>query len=171
MNEKCAKYCCRCPESGTCGHMQEKLYKKLFSRYGSYCEEMSDKHIRIYEQHPEQLHTENEILRYFESSQKDIDELQETILQLKAYQAELTRRYNFIKTSPVKKKIVLKREQRWHENVFYYILFYDVNLIDGYEEQTSCIKYAGKDRKKAFDKFEELKVSNPNTDFEEDIKI
>lgn len=171
MNEKCVKYCCRCPKLGTCEHSQDVLFKKLFSQYGYYREDTSNKKIGIYEQHPEHLHTENEILRYFERSQEDIDELQETILQLKAYQTELTRRYNFIKTSPVKKKIVLKRQQRWHENVFYYIFFYDVNLNDGHEEQTKCIKYAGKDRKKAFDMFKQLKSSNPGADFTEDIKI
>ena len=49
--------------------------------------------------------------------------------------------------------------------------FYDVNLNDGHEEQTNCIKYAGKDRKKAFDMFKQLKSSNPGADFAEDIKI
>ena len=67
--------------------------------------EMSDKTIRIYEQHPEKLHTEKDILHYFDKAQKDIEQLERVILQLKAYENALTERYNFIKTAPTKQKI------------------------------------------------------------------
>lgn len=53
MNEKCVKYCCRCPKLGTCEHSQDVLFKKLFSQYGYYREDTSNKKIGIYEQHPE----------------------------------------------------------------------------------------------------------------------
>lgn len=49
--------------------------------------------------------------------------------------------------------------------------FKNVKSYKDLKEQTNCIKYAGKDRKKAFDMFKQLKSSNPGADFAEDIKI
>ena len=85
---------------------------------------MSDKVIRIYEQHPEKLHTEKDILNYFERARKDIEQLERVILQLKAYENALTERYNFIKTAPTKQKIKLYREKKYQDKVYYFILFY-----------------------------------------------
>lgn len=79
MKEICVKKipCCGCPEMDTCTlEKSENLLKELFTRYGNYNKEMSDKTIRIYEQHPEKLHTEKDILHYFDKAQKDIEQLQ-----------------------------------------------------------------------------------------------
>lgn len=167
---ECKINCCRCPKLGTCEHSQEILFQKLFYRFGSYQKEMSDKTIHLYEQHPEKLHTEKDILNYFDRSARDLEQLEECILELKAYQMALTQRYNFIKTSPAKKKIKIKREQRYQEKVYYYILFYNVNLNDGYEELTNSIKYPGKERKQALLYFEQLKKENPDCIFEMEVK-
>lgn len=141
--------CCGCPDMDTCTlEKSESLLKELFTRYGNYNKEMSDKVIRIYEQHPEKLHTEKDILHYFDRAHKDIEQLERAILQLKAYENALTERYNFIKTAPTKQKIKLYREKRYQDKVYYFILFYSVNLIDGHEELTQSIKYTGKERKK-----------------------
>lgn len=107
MKEICVKKiaCCGCPNMDTCTlEKSENLLKELFTRYGSYTKEMSEKTIRIYEQHPEKLHTEKDVLQYFDKAQKDIEQLERVILQLKAYENALTERYNFIKTAPTKQK-------------------------------------------------------------------
>ena len=173
MKEICVKkiLCCGCPDMDTCTlEKSENLLKELFTRYGSYTKEMSEKTMRIYEQHPEKLHTEKDILHYFERAQKDIEQLERTILQLKAYGNELTERYNFIKTSPTKQKIKLYREKKYQDKVYYYILFYSVNLVDGYEELINTIKYPGKERRKAIEHFEQLQKEKKDTIFEKDIK-
>lgn len=173
MNEICVKKipCCGCPEMDTCRREKaESLLRELFTRYGNYSEEMSEKVIRIYEQHPEKLHTEKDILHYFSQAQKDIERLERAILQLKAYESALTERYNFIKTAPTKEKIKLYREKRYQEKVFYFILFYSVNLEDGHEELTRSIKYAGKDRRKAIEDFEKLQKERTGVIFEKDIE-
>lgn len=173
MKEICVKKipCCGCPEMDTCTlEKSENLLKELFTRYGNYNKEMSDKTIRIYEQHPEKLHTEKDILHYFDKAQKDIEQLERVILQLKAYENALTERYNFIKTAPTKQKIKLYREKRWKDKVYYYILFYSVNLTDGHEELTQSIKYTGKERRKAIEDFEKLQKERTGVIFEKDIK-
>lgn len=173
MKEICVKKipCCGCHEMDTCTlEKSDNLLKELFTRYGSYTKEMSDKTIRIYEQHPEKLHTEKDILHYFDKAQKDIEQLERVILQLKAYENALTERYNFIKTAPTKQKIKLYREKRWRDKVYYYILFYSVNLVDGYEELINTIKYPGKERRKAIELFEQLQKEKKDTIFEKDIK-
>lgn len=53
--------------------------------------------------------------------------------------------------------------------VFYYIQFYDVNLVDGHEEMTRSIKYTGKERNQAIEHFEQLKKEKSNAIFEMDI--
>lgn len=173
MIEICMKKisCCECPNMDACNmKRQEELYKALFTRFGHYTEETSEKVIRLYEFHPNNLHTEKEVLNSFERVQKDIERLEESILQLKAYQNALAERYNFIKTSPIKKKIRLHREKRWKSNVFYFIEFYDVNLTDGHEELTHSIKYTGKERSNAIKHFEQLKKEKKDTIFEKDIE-
>ena len=146
---ECKINCCRCHKFGTCEYSQEILLKKLFYRFGSY---------------------QKEILHYFNRVSCDLEQLEECILELKAYQIALTQRYNYIETAPIKKKIKIKREQRYREKVFYYILFYNVNLSDGYEELTNSVKYPGKERKQALLYFEQLKKENPDYIFECDIK-
>lgn len=169
MTKECETNCCRCPERDTCENMHERLMKELFTIYGQSQKQMSDKVIRIYEQHPERLHTEKDILNSFARVNQDLERLEEVILELKAYQIELTNRYNYIKTAPTKQKIKLYREKRYQEKVFYYIQFYDVNLTDGHEEMTHSIKYTGKERKQTIEHFEQLKKEKKNTIFEKDI--
>ena len=169
IKEECKINCCRCPKHDTCEIMHERLINDLFTVYGQPQKRMSEKVIRIYEQHPERLHTEKDILNSFEHTKQNLERLEEVILELKAYEIELTKRYNFIKTAPTRQKIKLYREKRYQEKVFYYIQFYDVNLTDGHEELTHSIKYTGKERKQAIEHFEQLKKEKNNVIFEIDI--
>lgn len=79
-------------------------------------------------------------------------------------------RYNFIKTAPTKQKIKLYREKKWKDKVYYYILFYSVNLTDGHEELMQSIKYTGQERRKAIEDFEKLQKEKKNVIFEKDIE-
>lgn len=101
-----------------------------------------------------------------------MSKLEDVILMLKAYQIALTERYNFLQTAPMGKKIKLQRVQRYRENVKYILSFFDVNLLDGYENLTRVIEYQGKERSKAISEFEKLKNDSINRQviFELDIK-
>ena len=73
-------------------------------------------------------------------------------------------------SAPTKQKIKLYREKRWKDKVYYYILFYSVNLTDGHEELMQSIKYTGKERRKAIEDFEKLQKERTGVIFEKDIK-
>ena len=166
---KCERNCCRCPERDTCADKNKQLLNKLFTRYGN-TEKTSDKKIYIYERHPETLHTAKTILNSFNSVERTLEELEEVMEELKAYRIALTERYNFITTAPTKKKIKLYREKKYGGKVFYFIQFYTVNLVDGYEDLTEAIRYEGKERKKAIEHFEQLKKEKTGVIFEQDIE-
>lgn len=165
----CEKNCCRCPERDTCADKNKQLLNKLFTRYGN-TEKTSDKKIYIYERHPETLHTAKTILNSFNSVERTLEELEEVMEELKAYRVALTERYNFITTAPTKQKIKLYREKKYGGKVFYFIQFYTVNLVDGYEDLTEAIRYEGKERKKAIEHFEQLKKEKTGVIFEQDIE-
>ena len=166
---KCERNCCRCPERDTCADKNKQLLNKLFTRYGN-AEKTSDKKIYIYERHPETLHTAKTILNSFNSVERTLEELEEVMEELKAYRVALTERYNFIATAPTKQKIKLYREKKYGGKVFYFIQFYTVNLVDGYEDLTEVIRYEGKERKKAIERFEQLKKEKTGVIFEQDIE-
>lgn len=166
---KCERNCCRCPERGTCADKNKQLLNKLFTRYGN-AEKTSDKKIYIYERHPETLHTAKTILNSFNGVERTLEELEEVMEELKAYRVALTERYNYITTAPTKQKIKLYREKKYGGKVFYFIQFYTVNLVDGYEDLTEVIRYEGKERKKAIERFEQLKKEKTGVIFEQDIE-
>lgn len=164
--------CCKCPNQDTCNaEKYESVINRLFSskevRYGG-----AEIKIFYWNTLPSQIHTVKEAENYINASTTHIEELEDVILMLKAYQIALTERYNFLQTAPMGKKIKLQRVQRYRENVKYILSFFDVNLLDGYENLTKVIEYQGKERSKAISEFEKLKNNSINRQviFELDIK-
>lgn len=164
--------CCKCPNQDTCNaEKYESVISRLFSskevRYGG-----AEIKIFYWNMLPNQIHTIKEVENYINASTTHIEELEDVILMLKAYQIALTERYNFLQTAPMGKKIKLQRVQRYRENVKYILSFFDVNLLDGYENLTRVIEYQGKERSKAISEFEKLKNDSINRQviFELDIK-
>lgn len=149
---------------------QQVLFEKLFTKYGSYQKTSCDKRVNIWEEHPETLYTTQDIEKRLKHSTDTIKELENALEMLKAYQCALIERYNYISTAPVKKKIRLERYKKYQGNIFYYIIFYDVNLTDGHQEETNRLTYTGKDRKTAFTEFERLCKENKNAIIEKDIE-
>lgn len=88
---------------------------------------------------------------------------------MQAYKIALTDRINYLLAVPTKGKIKLQRYKKYQGNVYYYIIFYTVNLDDGTETETNRITFKGTERKKALEAFKKLKEERKNTDFVEDI--
>ena len=150
--------CCKCPNQDTCNaEKYESVISRLFSskevRYGG-----AEIKIFYWNTLPNQIHTVKEVENYINASTTHIEELEDVILMLKAYQIALTERYNFLQTAPMGKKIKLQRVQRYRENVKYILSFFDVNLLDGYENLTRVIEFQGKERSKAISEFEKLRM-------------
>lgn len=149
---------------------QNELFRKLFSKYGSYRIETCDKRINIWESHPDKLKNEKEIENCMKHSADTIRDLENAIDMMKAYQAALIDRYNFFMTSPKQKKIRLERYKKYRGNVFFYIIHYEINLINGEQIEVKRITYTGKERKKAFQDFEKAKKENPAAIIEVDTE-
>jgi hypothetical protein len=149
---------------------QAELFKDFFTRYGTYEAETAEKTIHIWQQHPEKLYAQSDVLKYIESANKDIERLELTIAMLQAYKMELVKRYNYLETTPTRQKIKLQRYKKYRGNVFYYIVFYTVDLTTGHEEETQRKTYKGAERKQAFSDFETICKGNPQAIIEKDIE-
>lgn len=172
MIEICNKNipCCGCSNADTCTKKkQDQLFKEFFTKYTHYSTDSAEKTFHIWQEHPEKLHTQKEVLKRLNSADQDIEKLENYIAMLQAYKIELVKRYNYLETTPTKQKIKLQRYKKYQGNVFYYIIFYTVDLETGHEEETERRTYKGTERKQALEDFEKLKKENQNFLFEKDI--
>lgn len=172
MIEICEKNipCCGCPNMDSCTKAkQEDLFKEFFTKYSDYSKESAERSIHIWQQHPEKLYTQKDVLYRLNSANQDIERLEKIIAMLQAYKIELVKRYNYLETTPTKQKIKLERYKKYQGNIFYYIIFYTVDLITGHEEETERRTYKGSDRKQAFTDFEKLCKEYKNAIIEKDI--
>lgn len=173
MIEICQKniLCCGCPDMDSCTKQkQEELYKKLFSKYGNYIKEYNTTQFYISCDHPEKMETESDVLKWLHHADQDIEKLELYIARLQAYKMELIKRYNYILTRPTKEKILLQRHKKYQGNVFYYIIFYLVDLETGTEKETNRITYKGTERKQAFTDFDKICKEHKNAIIEKDIE-
>lgn len=162
--------CCGCPDADTCTkERRENLFKELFTKYGSYSESPAERTIHIFENHPSNIYTCDEVVRNMARADADIQRLEKNIAMLKAYKMGLVNRYNYLATSPTREKILLQRVKKYGGKVAYYIIFYSVNLTDGHEVEKDRLTFAGSERRQAFKKFEELAKEHSSAVFEKDV--
>ena len=173
MIEICNKNisCCGCSEMDTCTKKKQvQLYKDFFTLYGNYQEKYTSKQFYISAEHPNNIHTEKEVLKALKSADENIEKLELYIAMLQSYKIELVNRYNYLMTTPTKEKILLQRYKKYNGKVFYYIRFYSVDLTIGEETETDTKTYKGTERKQAFSDFENLKKEHTNAIFETDTE-
>lgn len=172
MLEICQKNidCCGCPNMDTCNALkQEKLLHDLFDLYGNYHKDMTSKQFYITCEHPEKIETESDIMKWLDHANKDIEKLELYIARLQAYKMELVKRYNYIMTRPTKEKILLQRYKKYRGNVYYYIIFYTVDLETGTEKETDRKTYKGTEKKQALKDFETICKDHKNAIIIKDI--
>ena len=143
-------------------------YESLFTRYGSPSTE-ADICIRGYLTRPDKL-TQERIRGNDESAARLIERCEEVIASLKEYRQALAERYAMLQTAPYKLRLELKREAGWRgKGVDYY-----VNIYRTYEDGTEVMElnehYAGKQRREALARFEELKKQRPGIETVKDIE-
>lgn len=140
---------------------QEKALQDLFTRYGNPSTECDSK-ISIYLTAPYALNELSKVLYYDGRASDYIADLESKIEQLKAYRLALAERYNYLATAPTQPVVRLKRERRYYENkIYYFMITYSRNLLDGSEIVTSSTKYTGKDRNKAIADYKAYIKSHP----------
>lgn len=156
---------------GACNAIKyQDLINEFFRLYGSCSMQEASKTIHIWHPHPETIHKSSEIIERIKRAEDDIIRLENYILQLKAYEIALTERYNYLETVPKKQKIKLQRYKKYRGNVFYYIIFYDVNLDTNEETEIKRNTYKGTERKQALIDFEALKTEYKSAIFVKDIE-
>lgn len=143
---------------------------EFFKKYG-YTSETAEHTLHIYARHAESYHKQSDVIRAIDSATQEIDRLNKYAEYLKAHRIELANRYNYLSTSPTRKKVKLQRQRNHYSNkVNYFIIYFDVNLNDMQEVETDRTAYAGKDRKQAIEDFESIVKLHPEYITEKDIE-
>lgn len=143
--------------------------KNLFTHYGSPARE-ADIRISGYLLHPEDLDTTVRVKDYDQAAERIIQELEKKIQQLKVYRIALAERYNYLATAPTIPVVRLTRKKTYEGRVYYNLITYNRNLLDGQEVKTSATSYTGKERHKAIAAYKEYVKAHPGITAEMDIE-
>lgn len=148
---------------------QDKALKDLFSRYGHPSTE-ADIRISGYLLRPDQLDTTARVKDYDRTAERTIQELEEKIRQLKVYRIALAERYNYLATAPTAPVVRLIRRKTYEGRVYYDLMTYNRNLLDGQEVKASSTTFLGKERHKAIAAYNDYVQAHPGIEAEMDIE-
>lgn len=143
-------------------------YHDLLNRYGS---EQDSAEVRpyIYIQHPRKLNTPEEIAYRDKSAADNIRQLETIIENLKDYRQALAARYGELETMPYTRLLKLERCTHWKGKIEYI-----VTITRQYSDKTDVQElrevFPGKERKKAFERYNSLLKQYPGIHNEMDIE-
>ena len=143
-------------------------YHDLLTQYGSE-RESAEHRVYIYAQAPRKLSTTRDVAYRDQTAARDIAQLEKLIADLKDYRQALAARYNELVTLPYSTRLTLERAPHWKGHIEY-IVTITKTLSDGTATDELREVYPGKERKKAFDRFEELKKQRPGIEAVKDIE-
>lgn len=148
---------------------QNKALKDLFSRYGHPSTE-ADIRVTGYLLHPGDLDTTARVKDYDQSAERIIQELEAKVQQLKVYRIALAERYSYLATAPTVPVVRLIRRKTYEGKVYYDLMTYNRNLLDGREVKTSTTTFPGRERRRAIEAYNEYAKAHPGITAEMDIK-
>lgn len=109
---------------------------------------------------PKTLETAKRIVYYDQNADDAIEQCKKAIKELEEYRQELAQRYAALETMMFCERLELIRYKAWKGAVTYH-----VNIIRTYEDKTEVEilkeSFSGKERQKAFKRFEEIKKQRP----------
>lgn len=142
-------------------------YHDLLSIYG-YEQESAEQRVYIYCQNPKKLTKAADVVYRDKCAARDIAKLERLIEDLKDYRQALTARYAQLETMTYAERLEIERHPGG-SGVKYF-----VRIIRSYEDGTSekvlNETYTGKERRKALERFEELKKQRPGIESIKDIE-
>ncbi len=142
--------------------------ESFFSRYGSPSTEANfSRH--YYFTRADRLNTAKRIADADKYAAQDIAELEELIADIKSYRQTLAARYAELDTMPYQFRLELERDRRYRDSKVYYYVRIIKLYSDGTSIQELCEEYAGAERKKAIQRFEEIKKQRPGIEATKDI--
>ena len=148
---------------------QNEVMQELFQCYGV---PSTEANIRInrYLLRPDQLDTVDRVQIYDQGAARLIEELEGKITQLKLYRVALAERYNYLATAPTAPVVRLTRRKTYEGKVYYDLITYSRNLLDGKEVKTSSTTFPGKERRKAIAVYNDYVKAHPGITAEIDIE-
>ena len=148
---------------------QNETMQEFFRRYGSPSTE-ADIRINGYLLRPDQLDTTARVKDYDQTAERIIQELEEKIQQLKVYRIALAERYNYLATAPTAPIVRLTRRKTYEGKIYYDLITYNQNLLDGQEVKTSSTTFPGKERHKAIAAYNDYVKAHPGITAEKNKK-
>ena len=143
-------------------------YHDLLMMYGSE-QKSAEQRVWIYAQAPDQLKTTNEVVYRDKTAAADIRRLEKLVEDLKDYRRALAARYAELETLPYTTVLKLKRQPHWKGHIEYTVTI-TKTLSDGTDTNELHEVYTGKERRRAFARFEELKKQRPGIETVFDIE-
>lgn len=143
-------------------------YHKYLTRYGSPAE-AGEIRFSIYLTDPAKLTTPKDIVWRDKHISEDIARLETVMEALRDYRKDLAARYGALETMPYTRALKLERCPHWKGNIEYII-----TITRQYSDKTDAQElrevYPGKERKKAFDRYNALLKQCPGIHNEMDIE-
>ena len=143
-------------------------YHKYLTRYGSPAE-TGEIRFSIYLTDPAKLTTPKDIAWKDKHIAEDITRLESVLEALRDYRKDLAARYGELETMPYTRVLKLERHPHWKGNIEYI-----VTITRQYSDKTDVQElrevYPGKERKKAFDRYNALLKQYPGIHSEMDIE-
>ena len=143
-------------------------YHKYLTRYGSPAE-TGEIRFSIYLTDPAKLTTPKDIVWRDKHISEDITRLETVMEALRDYRKDLAARYGELETMPYTRLLKLERHPHWKGNIEYI-----VTITRQYSDKTDVQElrevYPGKERKKAFDRYNALLKQYPGIHNEMDIE-
>lgn len=142
-------------------------YQSRIERYGRRVE-IGEARPYIYFYDADRLKTVDEVARADRSAAQDIKTLEAIIADLREYRQALAARYAGLETMVYRSVLKLERVPHWKGNINYFVTI-DRIFEDGTTTTELSEKYAGKDRREAFKRFDELRKQHPGIETKKDI--
>ena len=143
-------------------------YHKYLTRYGSPAE-TGEIGFSIYLPDPAKLTTPKDIAWRDKRIAEDITRLESVLEALRDYRKDLAARYGALETMAYTRVLKLERHPHWKGNIEYI-----VTITRQYSDKTDVRElrevYPGKERKKAFDRYNALLKQYPGIPNEMDIE-
>ena len=143
-------------------------YHKYLTRYGSPAE-TGEIRFSIYLTDPAKLTTPKDIAWRDKHIAEDITRLESVLEALRDYRKDLAARYGALETMPYTRLLKLERHPHWRGNIEYII-----TITRQYSDETDAQElrevYPGKERKKAFDRYNALLKQYPGIHNEMDTE-
>ena len=123
----------------------------------------------IYFRNAAKIQTADEVARADKSAQRDIEDLEQLIADLKEYRQALTARYSQLETMSYHDRLELQRVPNYGRGVVFYVRTRRI-YEDGTETELKYQRFDGKQRREAIKYFEDLKRERPGIEAVKDIE-